>query len=280
VKYISNYIGAFIDLLGQSSRLSEYDTVPRKIDENFKQYLRSTYGRVKLFRDGFFTFLRKHNRRFNLPLIINRIRMPRIKIKASGDSLIIYSSLFGDGSKNLVSILSVDSILTACALNFVIFLANKRPFRGGIDIGVGIEDQELGIYGSVVNKSYQLESKHADYPRIVIGKTLLEYLQNNFNIITNKKAEKKGNLLRSFFSRKIMDTILKDEFGVYFLDVLNDQFIDIAKQSKNEGIYYEAYKAVIESLEEYRNKDEKIFKKYVKLKEYFDSKKTDWGKIA
>jgi hypothetical protein len=48
----------------------------------------------------------------------------------------------------------------------------KRPVRGGIEIGLGAELDDREIFGSGISEAYRLESKIADWPRILIGKQL------------------------------------------------------------------------------------------------------------
>ena len=50
------------------------------------------------------------------------------------------------------------------------------PVRGGIDIGVGVDLYPNEVYGPVAASAYKLESEVADYPRIVIGSGLLDYV--------------------------------------------------------------------------------------------------------
>jgi len=48
--------------------------------------------------------------------------------------------------------------------------------RGGIDVGPGLDIDENEIYGAVLVHAHRLESKHAEYPRALIGEGLLRYL--------------------------------------------------------------------------------------------------------
>lgn len=60
-------------------------------------------------------------------------------------------------------------------------LAAGHPIRGGIDVATGIEvDGEL--FGAAYVRAYELESKRARYPRLVVGEGVVPYLQASMNV--------------------------------------------------------------------------------------------------
>ena len=60
-------------------------------------------------------------------------------------------------------------------------LDRGHPVRGGIELDVawrfGRPDAQIEIYGRALAKAHRLESKVAGYPRIVLGRNLLEYIE-------------------------------------------------------------------------------------------------------
>jgi hypothetical protein len=50
------------------------------------------------------------------------------------------------------------------------------PIRGGIELGLAMDIDNDDIYGPALARAYTLESKVAQYPRIVIGEELILYL--------------------------------------------------------------------------------------------------------
>jgi hypothetical protein len=56
-------------------------------------------------------------------------------------------------------------------------LAQGIPWRGGIDVGIGMEIFANEVYGPVLLSAYSLESTAAEYPRVVIGRGLINYLE-------------------------------------------------------------------------------------------------------
>jgi hypothetical protein len=66
------------------------------------------------------------------------------------------------------------------ALCYITCSAEAIPLRGGVQLGFALEvteesDQDGHIYGPVLAQSYQLESKLADFPRIIVGTDLLKH---------------------------------------------------------------------------------------------------------
>ena len=59
-------------------------------------------------------------------------------------------------------------------LNF--FVAVGVPIRGGVEVGLGVEMFEHEYYGRVLVDAYLIESTAADYPRVLVGPRLLNYL--------------------------------------------------------------------------------------------------------
>ena len=69
------------------------------------------------------------------------------------------------------------SLLGGICGMFVLALEGGIPFRGGIDMGLGVRLQNYNeIYGPALVRAVKLESSAAKYPRVVIGNSLWEYL--------------------------------------------------------------------------------------------------------
>lgn len=77
----------------------------------------------------------------------------------------------------------------AVAGTVLAFLVHRNVMlRGGIDLGKAVDIPPLEgtadtreIYGAVIERAYSLESKVAQYPRVVIGDTLLRFLDDMMN---------------------------------------------------------------------------------------------------
>ncbi|MCD6460283.1 hypothetical protein J7L67_06410 [bacterium] len=141
-----------------------------------------------------------------------------------------------------------------------------------------IKEKNITLGPGVID-AYELESKIAIYPRIVISRNLYDYIKQE-DIKSYPFAEE-GNL---------KDYIKQDNDGIYFLDLLNKNIIrkkseqlkpiNIKKDSFsiewNEQDGQDKYDEVIESLKQciennINSKDNKIRQKYEWLKFYKES---------
>ena len=52
----------------------------------------------------------------------------------------------------------------------------RRHFGRGVEVGLGTELDNGEIYGPVLYKAYELERELPEYPRIVVGRELINYL--------------------------------------------------------------------------------------------------------
>jgi len=160
---LANYAVAFLDLQGQTERLSRYSLVPdiEKPDETLIQWIRSTFGLVTHFRSAFRDYLASSkSHRYAVPQLKDFL-FDDIKIDAVSDSIILYTSLYDTPDR--IPLHDLHTMIGACGSLFLLFLSEGVPFRGGMDIGVGMELEEIGFYGSAISKAYYLESKVANY---------------------------------------------------------------------------------------------------------------------
>jgi hypothetical protein len=102
-----------------------------------------------------------------------RLRKTRVRRDAVSDGIVVACSLGPEDGH--FPIRGVYEGIGACSTMMLIQLAAGRPIRGGLDVGTGIEvDDEL--FGAAGVNAYELESKRAQYPRLVVGDGLYKYL--------------------------------------------------------------------------------------------------------
>jgi hypothetical protein len=143
-----------------------------------------------------------------------RSDMLRPRIQSFSDSLVIYVPLI-----DLDKVIQLDGIyatLLAIAYSFIYFMADENVFRGGIDIGYGVEIDDNEIYGPAIVKAYDLESKVAKYPRIVISDTLERYL---FEILNKPQADPVSQNNRGL-AKICREMLMVDGDGRYAIDYL------------------------------------------------------------
>ena len=133
------------------------------------------------------------------------------------------------------------------------------------------------VYGFI---TYSLESKIAQYPRIVIGKELLNYLRNlseKIQQIPDQDQDKEDIELCKRIADKCLKMVIKDLDGNQILDYLGDEFrkiFDKFPQDDREVSYEEILKKAFDFVKaEYKKRkelgDSKLASRYSQLYNYF-----------
>ena len=222
---ISYYAILYMDVLNQREKLSKIDELPttQAEEELFLALLRDTYGVIDGFARMFESALlvtRKapppdipENHRQQL----DRIFGPAIEKFLFSDSMLYYMSL--NEQEGTIPTIRLHELLFAAASVFVGGLSDGNPARGGLEIGVAANFPRVGIYGPGLYKTYTLESEIAQYPRIVVGPTLRDYL-----IASSEDPEgTKEAALRKDYARKCLGLIYDDNDGVSALDYAGEE---------------------------------------------------------
>ena len=279
---IGYYVVIFIDLLGQQDRLRSLRNLPDESDDNqmkaFIKDLKGTYGVVTGMRNIFEQFFKSYsNKKYDLNKtnynllpptqknIYIQLKNNPINIKSFSDSIIVFTSLRTDKVKLPTG--GIWGIFTAAASTALFSLAAGHPLRGGIDVGLGMEIKRGEIYGPCLSRAYSLESKIAGYPRIVVGKECLEYLQAT--------AEQKQKDIISQVCAGSANECLKllsvDDDGCAIIDYLGDFFLNKIGMKIEKDIIDKAYNNVIQFSEKFRNEgNTKIAFRYTLLRSYME----------
>ena len=262
---IENYVVCLVDILGQKDKLTQLNSLVIKKDRaKVLKLLRSTYGKIKKFRlhmQDAISWLDNITR-----LGKSEFDSNRIKISSFSDLITSYISLRDDEYK--VSFKGIYYLLFGNGLVFLQMLSEKSPLRGGIDLGIGIEyidDENNELYGSALANPYHIESNIANYPRIVIGETLYEYIK----LASDEEVTTDSLGHNIHFSKKCMEIIRKDIDGKYILDYLSEPF----QNMENFDHHFKQAKHFIdEELLRFQNMHKiKEAKKYEQVISYFES---------
>jgi hypothetical protein len=217
---ISYYAILYMDVLNQREKLSKIGDLPinQAEQELFLALLRDTYGVIDGFARMFESALLV-NRTAPPPDIpenhrqqLDRIFGPPIGKFLFSDSMLYYISL--NEQEGAIPTIRLHELLVAAASVFVGGLSDGNPARGGLEIGVAANFPRVGIYGPGLYKAYTLESETAQYPRVVVGPTLRDYLITySEDPETTKEAA-----LRRDYAQKCLGLIYDDSDGVQALD--------------------------------------------------------------
>lgn len=160
-----------------------------------------------------------------------------------------------------------------------LYLSKKIPIRGGIDFEGGILIAPNGneIYGPVLNRAYSLESNDAEYPRVLIGKGLIDFLNHASTVQLQD-----GNIQRycHSMSERCKGWIVTDEDQkpmVHFLGPSNRELMASIPEGPNyyQDILEPVRLFIIECKEKFRY-HKKLSERYGRLGAYFDKYVGEW----
>ncbi len=258
-KAIEWYAVSFLDILGQKNELSKLNN-ESLTDEEVIASINYTYGNIQKLRNN----IQKTYETFDKKTITNNSN--KIKINSFSDAVVNYVSIRNDINK--IPLNGIYNLLLANGYIFLSELYNNITIRGGIDIGRGIEFNTNGyneLYGTALSNPYFIESTIANYPRIVIGVRLYNYIYSHSQY-SGINQEKNINKEMAKLSLKL---IIKDIDGEYILHYLSNTykslegFNDLSTKAKtfvdNQLIIFNKKQSI------------KEYEKYKKLIKYFET---------
>lgn len=150
--------------------------------------------------------------------------------------------------------------------------------RGGIAGDSALYFEQCGFYGPALSEAHYIESKIAEYPRVVLSDKIINF-SNTLVKQANNDLEK-----RLFFStnRIIHQFLYRDADNRYCVDFMGKAVFGymsaIAKIHDLKDHVYKAYCHVCNEEEKFLNKDPyKLYPRYKKLRQYMDSCLSIWG---
>jgi len=290
------YLVAFIDVLGQKEAFQGINDLPKTKEE--EQKLIEAHSQTALFIEELSGWFDDY---FNA---YKDDKESHIEVSAEKKEqfdemrkVVLKHTRFSDCIQAFVPLQSekyhsprmngIFGILGACGGMLLLSLARKKPFRAGIDIGIATELSTGEAYGPGFFNAYALESRIAQYPRIVIGDSLINYLVNLSNKIQQLPSQTIEDIkLCKSMADSCLKMLVKDLYGHYILDYLGYKFQDnFTKNLPNDQkeSTLTAFKLAADFIEgEYKKRKEKrdikLATRYFMLHNYFNSRKGKWIK--
>lgn len=277
---VGNYIVAFVDLLGQRVALHNQGLMPRVETEEDKQrlvaQLKASIGSIAALQDNAAKLMNAmHARedkqlRDSLPLDKrahwDELLRPTVKSQYWSDGLVLFSPAADELAR--CPTMGVYEILTLCGALCFLGLASKRPLRGGVEIAWAVEMRPNELYGAAIARAYELESQVADYPRIVVGPLLVEYLQCQAQ---NPALDLDAQINRSM-AAICMSLLAKDVDGSWLVDYLGAEFREAVTNAFHDDLFSRASAYIQEQLTQHRKeRNSKLAFRYTSLERYFQS---------
>ena len=149
----------------------------------------------------------------------------------------------------------------------------KKPIRGGIDVGLGINITADEIYGPALERPYRLESRVAAFPRVVVGDDLWNYL----NHVENQHAKSPLGRVAISLATGTKKFITTDSDGQRILNFLGDQIASLWSADERRELFPPAYSYVIEQHGCWTQRNNGLLRdRYSRLREYFEAHRKLW----
>ncbi len=281
-----HYVVAFLDILGQRDSLRKVKSLPDQENQEefdtFISIIKETLGATETFRSLFFKFFNAFKKERPIPnglspeqLVIYK-KLKEIgktlvpKLQTFSDTIILYVPLSDDDGNVYTD--GIYTTLISISGSFIGMMAAGYIFRGGVDIGIAVEINEQEVYGPAVLKAYDLESKIAKYPRIVMGDELIEFLRDS----TNLPDSSSDSMHNKVMSLKCFELLFEDGDCRFALDYLGEGVQKIAGEVFAPLVprAVDFLQRQAKMIKKKRNPD--LFLRYESLSNYFDERLDLW----
>jgi len=283
VATFDRYALALIDFLGQSRELKEWDFRPQTSDEiaKWQRAVQNTLGRVQTWREKFENAFREHETKHRQTLdsvvaarppdrreAIKRFGQTKLLFRYFSDTVIVYTTLQNEHGFPQIS--SLCGLIATCGSLLLEGLVSGAPMRGAIEVGVLSHFPTGDPYGPALACAHHMESKQADYPRILVGPRLLSYL-DELDADTRHDAPRQA-IRRGVAACRAMLT--RDAEGHTMIDYLNDPRPTISgPHPELAEIRDDAFRIIVAQRDRFERAGEvKIAGKYGRVEQYFRSR--------
>lgn len=268
---------AYLDFLGQKALLRSLQSLPRTPEDEARTLatLRETAGRVlavrRSFRDMLGTLTNLDNLLASLPEEIRELgrqmREMDVGFRGMSDSLVVTAAMQND-NEHCRAVNGVFALMFSTAAMVATGFAAETPIRGGIDVGLGIDLEGDEVYGPALARAYDLESGIADYPRVVLGRELLVFL----NGVSKQEPRTVFGKSAQDMSTKCLELVTTDTDGLPMLDFLGEGRREIAGDDFDE-LVTKGSEFVRNSHERFTLEgDLKLASRYGRLRRYYESR--------
>jgi hypothetical protein len=282
---VSFFAVAFLDVLGMRDAFRNLDFDPTISEPNMnaiQNAVKNTVNVMEKFREIYKEFESGSDEQMPPPLsaavppeariALEKWRKPIVKHLQVGDAIMPYVSL-AEGPQHSPVRGLYNLVLAAGSLS-LFQLALKHPIRGGLDIGLGVEHPQAGLYSSAQVKAYELET-HAGHPRILVGDSVTKYL----DWVKGRPETSWEYKLDANLAPQIGALFCKDPSdGKLIIDYLGKSFRDQTSSHETARPLIKEAREFVGSQVEFweQDKNEKLHARYKTLADYFDKRMYLW----
>jgi hypothetical protein len=276
---IGPYVVAYVDIMGQKDRLAGSQTLPINPTDvlRAKKGIEECLKQILILRTELQRFFSTQSASLAVPdshplhLLVTGKRAPMVKLHMFSDTLILFAKLYDDSPEaatTLVPEQGLARILYGLGRLVPFALAQEIPVRGGVEIGFATEVLSGEVFGPAAVAAYRLETEpgNADYPRIVVGDTLAQFIgcPKEPPLVPGQEFLASSAKRQAFLLTKtdIDDKVIIDWLSDHWLNRLVEP-----GQQDSEQLVYRAYKFALKQSKS--GLPDKIDGKYKRLLEYF-----------
>ena len=277
---VGYYFVAFIDIVGQRDRLKQWVKLPSNDDENenVARILRDTSEYVRELRvkfDEYFEAVAEPTGLLDHLTPEQRAWAEQRKKtilwrRGFSDSYFMTIPCWDEPSWGAHSLAIYYCLFGICGL-FIWALAEKRPFRGALEVGLGTEISKEEAYGPVNVRVFELE-KRAEHPRIIVGIGLLDYLDDLEkrcpDNLEGKDTKDTIQKCRNLITTDHTDTPILDPMG---------KGVKSVSGAVDPRMVKLAYEFVVRQEELFVHSDQKLHEYYGHLRKYCESRLALWN---
>ena len=274
---VGSYLVAYLDVLGQRERLRELP-MPRTAEEfpAFQETLKGTAGIVLDLRRLFRKYFEWFAAGITSPEIGKAAQV--INFRGFSDSFVVSVPLKDEEPWRYLMtpvVASYSTLFAACSV-MIASLASKHALRGGIDVGWGVNIAEGEIYGAALARAHFLESRKANYPRVLIGDELWRFLSLGLEATQNVVVPA-ARVVHELIRQQMNNLIIVDSDGHRALDYLGQGVRIHAGPNYATASIQPAYEFVLEQHEHWLSTENtKLSERYANLRRYFESRLPLW----
>ncbi len=287
------YVVGYLDVQGQTSAIERLDRLlcSRASEEELEAASERTVGVIKgLRRDSqdlmqHFEGGEVNNRAYKAlpPETKRKFRELKyggdVSFQYFSDTILICAPLAVRPDELRVQ--DVHRVLLAAASLMLMSPTYGVVLRGGLELGWAtpltdgkLQDGGTDIYGPAVMKAYRLESRTADYPRVVIGDGLRRFLLSIHSKADNRTVEAR---LAKVSSQSCMNLIAEDPAdGRHILDYLGQGMQGVSHDRGVQAIVKVGHEFIKNEHQRLSAVDDKLAAKYSRLLEYYSSHLHSW----
>ncbi|MCX6841546.1 MAG: hypothetical protein NTX53_04590 [candidate division WOR-3 bacterium] len=194
------------------------------------------------------------------------------------DTLVAYVEL----STSPAARTAVCSLLQACAFAMQMSMGIHSPLRGGIDLGWAspVEPGSQELYGPGLNRAHYLESRIAEYPRIVVGPSVREFVETG----TTTESDPTARSVATALAGLCREMLYIDDDGKLALDYIGRYAAEHCSHAATESGFTgrdavsRGYSFLLEREKAFADAgDEKLAARYAKTVNYYRSRLSFWG---